>query len=148
MLPSMTNGFCSCDKVRDPDMGRGYPGLSERTLSMVRNTLRERQREIDRGEEGQVAEQNQSKNVYAFGYRDGGRDHEPREAGRKTLETGEDKKSDLPVKLPKGASMVLHTHQFLSSATASGYLSSQKWESKFVLFTTHQFCSSDLLRGK
>ena len=79
---------------------------------------------------------------------DGGRDHEPREAGRKTLETGEDKKSDLLVKLPKGASMVLPTPQFLSSATAFGYLSSQKCESKFVLFKTHQFYSSDLLRGK
>ena len=47
-------------------MGRGYPGLSERTLNMVRNILRERPREIDRGEEGQVVEQNQSKNVYAL----------------------------------------------------------------------------------
>lgn len=47
-------------------MGRGYPGLSERILNTVRNILRERPREIDRGEEGQVVEQNQSKNVYAL----------------------------------------------------------------------------------
>lgn len=47
-------------------MGRSYPGLSERTLNTVRNILRERPREIDRGEEGQVVELNQSKNVYAL----------------------------------------------------------------------------------
>ena len=88
-------------------MGRGYPGLSERTLNLVRNIVRERQRVIDRGE-GQVAEQNQSKNMYAFGYRHGGRHHEPREAGRKTLETGEDKERNPPVKLSNGTWSCLH----------------------------------------
>ena len=65
-------------------MGRGYPGLSERTLNMVRNIVRERQRVIDRGE-GQVAEQNQSKNMYAFGYRHGGRTMSQGKQGGKLL---------------------------------------------------------------
>lgn len=43
-----------------------------------------------------------ARTCYAFGYGDGGRDHEPREAGRKTLETGEDKERNPPVKLSKG----------------------------------------------
>lgn len=114
-------------------MGRGYPGLSERTLNTVRNILRERPREIDRGEEGQVVEQNQSKNVYALATEmEEGTMSQGKQGGK--LETREDRKRHPPVKLPKGASMVLPTRQFLSSATAFGYLSSRKWESKFVLF--------------
>lgn len=47
-------------------------------------------------------------NAYPFGYRDGWRELEPRDARKEALETGKDQERDLPLKLPQGVQPCLH----------------------------------------
>ena len=91
------NGFCSCDYVRNLEMGRlswiiwvglkwnhSYP--SKKKAEGLTN----------RRVEGQVAEQSQRENMHPVGYRDGGRVSDPRNARKDALETGKAQQKDSP----------------------------------------------------